>query len=544
MDGEAGAVNGGSIGMLDPSSFEGFGYLLGKPEPAQRSRLGQDLATARRVVGVLAAAMTRAADRPQWKASLAPGVALDDNPGIPSGYTYLLQFVAHDLVQTDIPFWAAADAGVASRNVRGRGLQLDTLHGGGPSACPVAFSPAGEEAIDRSLLRVGRVDPGNQKRAEGRCPYRDLARVHTPAFRHIAANGEDAVVNFDGAFQVLAADARNDASTILAQLTALFANLHNIIARAQPAAGPGVVYLHTRSAMLQIYYSVIRHDLLSRVLHPAIRKHYEGAHEALWAGTGMPLEFTHGAMRAGHAMVQPLYDLNDTVGRGKTIAGVLTANRGAGDSRRPVTPEWIVQWSRFFALDSVPHFSRRIGARKSSLDSSLFVNLDAPADGTTYRDLLSAALARCWHVDALIEEIQRRAPGLIPSDWPFATRERRRERVGAWLRGIIGDRPDAADAIARLTDDPPLPLFVLLEAELDPQVQGASLGVLGSIIAAEVFYRRLHEGQKRVAAVLPRSEEVLGAMWPHLTAIKTMPDLVRFVAAQPDFAHCHGIPLI
>jgi hypothetical protein len=68
--------------------------------------------------------------------------------------------------------------------------------------------------------------------------------------------------------------------------------------------------------------------------------------------------------------------------------------------------------------------------------------------------------------------------------------------------------------------------------------------VLGSIIAAEVFYRRLREGEHRVAPVLPRTEAVLVDMWPQLAAIRSMPDLVRFVAGQPDFAHCRGIPFI
>ncbi len=33
-----------------------------------------------------------------------------ENPRIPSGYTYLLQFVAHDLVHSAIPLSVAGDA--------------------------------------------------------------------------------------------------------------------------------------------------------------------------------------------------------------------------------------------------------------------------------------------------------------------------------------------------------------------------------------------------------------------------------------------------
>ena len=80
----------------------------------------------------------------------------DDNPFIPSGYTYLLQLVAHDAVQTSVPFWAAAELGLASRNLRSSPLVLDTLYGGGPNASTVAYQVAGKSAADRTVLRLGR----------------------------------------------------------------------------------------------------------------------------------------------------------------------------------------------------------------------------------------------------------------------------------------------------------------------------------------------------------------------------------------------------
>jgi len=539
----AATVRSQARGVQDPAHFAGFSYLLGTPPPQARSTLGEDPDAARRIAGVLAEALVHAPDGPVWPAALRAGIAPDDNPFIPAGYTYLFQFVAHDLVLTTVPFWAAADTGVASSNGRGRGLQLDALYGGGPAACPVAFEPRGLEDIDRALLRVGRVDPGNQPPQAGVCPFRDLARVHTPSFRQVGPQGV-AAVNFDGAYQVLAADARNDASTTLAQLTAVLANAHNILARALPAAGPEASYAHARTAMLHLYYRIVRTDLLPRLLHPAVRSRYEQSLPALWTSEGIPLEFSHGAARVGHAMVRTQYDMNDTVGRGQPIVGVVTANRGAGGARLPLTPDWTVQWSRFFDLGGTLNHSRRIAARKSALDSSVFENHDAAADGTTLRDMLSAALGRCWRLDALIAEIQRRRPDLIPADWPFALPAARQVAIATWLRSLLGDTPAAAEAIGRLTDDTPLPLFVLLEAELDPTIQGRCLGVLGSIIVAEVIYRRLAEGEKRILADLPSAEAALGSLWDEVAALATMPALVRFVAGKADFASCGGIPFI
>ena len=249
-------------------------------------------------------------------------------------------------------------------------------------------------------------------------------------------------------------------------------------------------------------------------------------------------------MRVGHAMVRTEYDLNDTVGRAQPIVGVVTANRGAGDARLPLTPDWTVQWSRFFELGGAPNYSRRIAARKSALDSSLFKNHDAAADGTTLRDMLSAALARCWRLDALIAEIAQRRPGLIPADWPLALPAARQAAIATRLRGLLGGSPAAAEAIERLNNDTPLPLFMLLEAELDPAIQGRCLGVLGSVIVAEVLYRKLAEGEKRISADLGSAEAALGSLWDEVAGLATMPALVQFVARHADFASCGGIPFI
>ncbi len=81
--------------------------------------------------------------------------------------------------------------------------------------------------------------------------------------------------------------------------------------------------------MTLIYHNIIRKDLMRRVIHPAIYAAYSGplpdfidrpAHvEGVAAihgtrersGWQIPLEFSHGAFRFGHAMVRPEYAIND-----------------------------------------------------------------------------------------------------------------------------------------------------------------------------------------------------------------------------------------
>ena len=42
-----------------------------------------------------------------------------------------------------------------------------------------------------------------------------------------------------------------------------------------------------------------------------------------------------------------------------------------------------------------------------------------------------------------------------------------------------------------LADNPPLPFFILFEAAMDPESRGMRLGVLGSILVAEVVFGAL-----------------------------------------------------
>jgi hypothetical protein len=94
-----------------------------------------------------------------WDTALPGASGKTDNPGLPSGYTYLLQLIAHDMVDT---VRAATIASVDGRsvmapdfyNTRERPLLLDTIYGAGPDECPHAYRFEGSTAaLPRTLLR-------------------------------------------------------------------------------------------------------------------------------------------------------------------------------------------------------------------------------------------------------------------------------------------------------------------------------------------------------------------------------------------------------
>jgi len=535
---------------IDPKEFAGFSYLLGDPGARDRSQWGNNLVASHGLFSRLVRALPGSTFG-LWSSPLGNGVERNENPFLPSGYTYLLQFIAHDMMLTSMPFWAAADLGVDSENCRASGLVLDALYGGGPIACPAAFQTTPSMDENRYLLRLGRVAP-----AQGACPFRDLARVNVE--NGFASGGGDSI-NFDQAYQVNIADPRNDDGIILTQLTVLFALAHNIIAQnVQAVAKPEARFAYARAAMLLIYHAIIRGDLLPRLLHPyvwnLIKERPADSTDWLWQRQGLPLEFSHGAFRVGHAMVRPGYTINATLPGQRPLSEIIGHNQpengAAGSWRTPLEtkPNWILQWSYFFKLTARdPNYSLRIGPSRTSLDlPGLFAFPERPGPNdsfTSLRDFLSAAAARTWTIDAMITNLSRRSPSLIPAGWLFSFPDKRQAAIADWFRrnGNSGRLPNASltpAEVVQLSADPPLPLFILLEAGLDPGVEGRSMGVLGSIIVGEVLCKRLAEESARLRALKSACQGALPArLWSSIIGIDAMPKLVSFVA---EFAGLSG----
>jgi len=484
-----------------------------------------------------------------WRARLrTPSGAsgtLDDNPFIPSGYTYLLQFIAHDVVQTTTPFWAAADLGVDSANNRACPLMLNALYGGGPSACPQAFEPppGGEknEDEDRIHLRLGSL-AGSDHRG-GRCPMRDLPRVNVDQGIPATNRNSDSV-NFEQAHSVQTADPRNDDNIILSQMVVLLSLAHNIVCDQITNTRAEARFNYARAIMLDIYHRIVGHDLLPLLLHPHVLRVMAAKPVGLWTGSGIPLEFSHGALRVGHAMVRHSYSLNVGLRNQDIMKVVMHNQQFAGGLRTPLEQRWILEWSRFFDdLGGVPNFSRRIGLRKSSLDRhDLFPTPGvSPPDGTSLRDLLSAAAAELPSVAGMINAITELHPALIPPGWNPAIPR----RIGAGIQTWLQTTPLAGNAagLTSIVNNPPLPLFILAEAEFDPDVLGRHMGVLGSIIVGEVLYRlidgeRGRLSQLKAAAANSFANGLLG----ETDAIDSMSGLVEFVARFGNLDACHGIP--
>jgi hypothetical protein len=493
----------------------GFRHFLGTPNASQRFKAyGVDPLDAPehlpKVRGLMDRLSRRMDAQLDWPSHPDTTIERWENPDIPSGYTYLLQFVAHDLVHSAIPLSVAGELNADTANARRAALKLETLFGAGPVGSPFVYALDAPNDERRTKLRLGRMR-WDEKGVEAGCPFRDIAR--TPA-ENVTGIDRSIAGHRVALTEALVADPRNDDHAIMSQLTALFALLHNglvdIVRRGEPATGInanlGAAYrrfLCARDALTLIYHNIIRKDLMRRVLHPAVHAAYSGPTPdfidrpvlGMRARDGwqIPLEFSHGAFRFGHAMVRPEYVINDLSTH--DLNTTLEKTSANDPVNMPLDSTWIVRWSRFFEIKgSRPNFSRRMGPYLSDGlgNDQIFPAFDQTNRvGLLYRDLLGSALAGLWSVDALIAEIAVRRPHLVNSSRLLADRCYRVEQLREWLVSEPTYGRLTAEDVETLVSDPPLPFFILFEAMRQPQAEGLRLGPLGSIIVSEVIFGAL-----------------------------------------------------
>ncbi len=473
----------------------------------------------------------------------------DENPELPSGYTYLLQLVAHDCVHTPTPFWQIPKGRIGARNGRISRLRLDTLYGLGPFGTAHAYAPDDPGDTTRSGFRLGPMKPDVAVP-----PLRDIARIGCPA------DGMGTMLS-----DPLICDPRNEDNAILAQMTALWHMIHNAFLKlvAKPGAHQSERAGHftwARAATTLAYRRVLRDDLLPRLLHPAVLARYsamttEGEllnREAALCRrpkASVPLEFSHGAMRFAHAMIRPSYQIN-----GPTDLGILDALRASsarGPHAMPLDASWIVRWSLFFdgVLDGTEPANRSLLIRplyNPALHSVDSFPGPGARGGLAMHDLASAAAAPLWSVPALHEAIMAKAAERgwsAPFDLPeLADARARRRAVRSWLDRH--ENPSQAfrifrdGDIAAIAQDPPLPFYIPFEAE--HAHGGKRLGPLGSILLAEVLYGALLGDPlpgEAPGATLPEALQALGAALGVIPEQRspshgTMGALIRFVARE------------
>jgi Animal haem peroxidase len=361
-------------------------------------------------------------------------------PYIPAGYTYLGQFIDHDITFDASSHRTLATLPDKLENFRTPRLDLDSLYGSGPVVHPFLYDWEHPETGGARLL-VGRNPVGG---------HPDLPR------------------NLPG--RALIGDARNDENAIVAQLHLLFINFHNaVIARLAGRHRPWEeLFDEARKTVRWHYQWIVVHDFLPTILGPRLATDLVGdAARPLAADERLefvPLEFSVGAFRFGHSLVRSQYVLKRDAKNPPPPLRIFPDLEGL----RPLSADLVLDWTRFFRFERLGYAYQPQNGMQ--IDSGLSGPLFALPDG-------GGSLAQ--------RNLRRAARYLVPSGQEVAARLGLPPLDDAALR-LDELRKPARERLLRCT---PLWYYVLCEAE---RGGGDHLGPLGGRIVADVILRLLH----------------------------------------------------
>ena len=214
----------------------------------------------------------------------------EEESGIPALYTYLGQFVDHDITFDPMSSLMQQNDPDALTDFRSPSFDLDSVYGRGKDDQPYLYD-------DGPLFLLGEPIAGG-----GDPNARDLPRNNAKIRR------------------ALIGDPRNDENSIISQLQGLFLRFHN----RKVADNPGLDFPHLQRSVRFHYQYMLLNDFLPRIVHSSVLKDlkdddtgqydrhkiefFHWKHEPF-----MPVEFSVAAYRLGHSMVRPGYRLNDNV---------------------------------------------------------------------------------------------------------------------------------------------------------------------------------------------------------------------------------------
>jgi hypothetical protein len=389
-----------------------------------------------------------------------------------AGYTYLGQFIDHDLTLDLTSLEGAQPDETQVRNFRIPFLDLDHVYGGGPNLSPHLYTKratSSPEGAERFL--IGKTTkPGDR---EGRDD--DLPR------------------NTEGT--ALTGDPRQDENVILAQLHVAFLKFHNFVIRnpelLKPYENAGSDFAKAQRLVTWHYQWVVRHDYLETILDPDMVKILgvieKDKRANFQSDFKIPIEFSAAAFRFGHSMVRDEYNYNPNHGTAQ-LSEILARTGG------PLPNDWVIAWDHFFysqwclrdqaQLESAQGIDTKIAKGLYGLDIAKNVRpFSAPIPD------VSSSFGRHHGVQP---DEEQRLP--VRTLWRGSKMGLPSGQQVAKALGLTPLTPEQVrigldKSVLKLhpfDEDTPLWYYILKEAELPPR-DGQHLGPVGSHIVADVI---------------------------------------------------------
>jgi hypothetical protein len=404
----------------------------------------------------------------------------EENQGISAGYTYLGQFIDHDLTfdpASSLQKDNDPDALVDFRTPR---FDLDSVYGRGPDDQPYLYQDDGVHML------LGRRLTGNPHDRHTRDVPRNTPRPGSPA-------------------RALTGDPRNDENVIVSQLQATVLRFHNWVADFLPRQ-KGQQHLlkdpkrHFEAAQRQVrwhYQWIVVEDFLRTIAGDAVvdsilphlkkktnitvdkpdLKFFRWEREPY-----IPIEFSAAAYRFGHSMVRPIYRLNTTL---RNRIDIFSPDHESLRGFRAFPKNFAIDWSLFFELRSDAPTSGPERLQKSyKIDTSLVNPLGTLPGFTDRPSLAERNLIRGWRMG-------------LPSGQAAARHmhldviEDKDLKVGKATEDDYSKNPRITKVSPNFRDNAPLWYYILAEAaqrSFDGHNETTiRLGPVGGRIVAEVF---------------------------------------------------------
>ncbi|HSI79308.1 MAG TPA: heme peroxidase family protein [Solirubrobacterales bacterium] len=401
---------------------------------------------------------------------------------IPAGFTYLGQFVDHDLTFDRTKVMLGENISPADL-VQGRSpsLDLDSLYGAGPN--------------DPSSARF----------------YEDDG-VHLRMGKTRAADGIAAKDGFDlprGAGntatkkrRAIIPDPRNDENLAVAQTHLAMIRFHNRVVDSLPASVPdGKRFARARGVVTRHYQWMLRTDYLPRICAPGVvngvfnagRKAFEVGAPPISVPT-MPVEFSVASFRVGHSMIRRNYNWNRIFDNGLGTLDFLflfSAGSGdlGGDTRLP--SNWIADFRRLYDFGEAGRANLVVPPAKFNramrIDTRLVNPLrnlpgfPAKDANLAVRNLRRGRMVKLATGQQMVRFLRSRGVNVTR----LSRAQIRDGRQGVGLDGLTTSQRDA------LLRDTPLWFYILREAEFN----GGRLKGVGARVVAESFHRAI-EGSR------------------------------------------------
>jgi Animal haem peroxidase len=404
---------------------------------------------------------------------------------IPAGFTYLGQFVDHDLTFDKTSVTLGENVSPAELlQARSPSLDLDSLYGAGPG------------------------DPGSAK-------FYESDGVHLRMGKTVAAGGIPAKEGFDlprgegttakAKRRAVIPDPRNDENLAVAQTHLAFIRFHNRVVDTLPSSVPqGQRFATARELVTKHYQWMLRTDYLPRICAPGVVNNvFTSGRKAFEVGATptdvptMPIEFSVAAFRLGHSMIRAAYNWNKAFDDGTgTLDYLFIFSAGSDDlgGEQRLASNWIADFRRLFDFDEagrsdlvVPEgkFNRAMRIDTRIVDPlRTLPGFSAAERNLAFRNLTRAKMVTLATGQQMATFLKGKGVNLTK-----LTNAQVRDGNG----GVTLDELTAPQRSAVVANTP-LWFYILREAELN---QGRLKGV-GARIVAETFHRAMEGSQASI----------------------------------------------